>query len=115
MMTHFFTPEEANKKLPEIKKLVSTVVNSKKALEHAGGKEKTDALDGLAYAASKLAEIGVELKDPDIGLIDFPAMRFKEPVYLCWKLDEEEVLYWHEVTEGYRGRKLLKPEATQVR
>ena len=78
-------------------------------------KDRRSALDRLSVYASKVSEMGIELKDPDTGLIDFPAMRFSEPVYLCWKLGEEEVLYWHGVTEGFRGRKLLKPEATHVR
>ena len=116
-MVHFFTPEEANKKLPEVRKLVSEILELKKSLETTllSEKDKRIALDRLSVSASKLSEMGIELKDPDTGLIDFPAIRFSEPVYLCWKLGENEILYWHTVTEGYRGRKLLKPEATQVR
>lgn len=114
-MTHFFTPEEANKVLPQVKKLVSSIVDLKKQLDQATGKGRMEILDKITVANGKLAEIGIELKDPEIGLIDFPAMKFDEPVYLCWKLGEDEVLYWHGLTEGYRGRKLLKPEVTQVR
>ena len=114
-MTHFFTPEEANKVLPQVKKLVSSIVDLKKQLDQSTGKGRMEILDKITVAYGKLAEIGIELKDPEIGLIDFPAMKFDEPVYLCWKLGEDEVLYWHGLTEGYRGRKLLKPEVTQVR
>ncbi len=114
-MTHFFTPEEANKELPQVRKLVSSIVDLKKQLDRATGKGRMEILDKITVANGKLAENGIELKDPDIGLIDFPAMRFDEQVYLCWKLGEDEVLYWHGLTEGYRGRKLLKPEVTQVR
>lgn len=114
-MAHFFTPEEANKELPRARKLVSSIVDLKKQLIQATGKNRMEILDRITVANGRLSEIGIELKDPDIGLVDFPAKRFDEPVYLCWKLGEEEVLYWHGITEGYRGRKLLKPELTQVR
>jgi hypothetical protein len=116
-MVHFFTPEEANKRLPEVRKLVSQISDLKRQLDSntLPEKEKRSVLDRLSIFASKLSEMGIELKDPDSGLIDFPAKRFSEPVYLCWKLGEEEILYWHGMTEGFRGRKLLKPEATQVR
>jgi hypothetical protein len=116
-MAHFFTPEEANKKLPEVRKLLTEILELKKNLETGtmSEKDKRSALDRLSISGSKLTDMGIELKDPDTGLIDFPARRFNEPVYLCWKLGEDEILYWHGITEGYRGRKPLKPEATQIR
>lgn len=114
-MVHFFTPDEANKELPRARKLVSSIVDLKKQLDQSSGRNRAEILDSISVANGKLAEAGIELKDLDIGLVDFPAKRFDEPVYLCWKLGEAEVLYWHGVNEGYRGRKLLKPEATQVR
>ncbi|MGI0092299.1 MAG: DUF2203 domain-containing protein [Nitrososphaerales archaeon] len=117
-MGHFFTPEEANKKLPEVRKLVSDIAELDKKLGRrafTSEKDRRSALDRISIIISKLAELGIELKDPDTGLVDFPAMRFNEPVYLCWRLGEEEVLYWHGIQEGFRGRKLLRPEPTQVR
>jgi hypothetical protein len=50
-----------------------------------------------------------------MGLLDFPAMRFSEPVYLCWKIGEDEIIYWHGLSEGFRGRKLLQPEPAHVK
>lgn len=116
-MAHFFTPEEANKKLPEVRKLLSEISELKKSLETTilSEKDKRSTLDRLSISSSRLSEMGIDLKDPDTGLIDFPAMRFGEQVYLCWKLGENEILYWHGMTEGFRGRKLLKPEVTQIR
>jgi len=70
-------------------------------------------MDRLSLLISKIQEKGVELKDADVGLVDFPALRFSEPVYLCWKLGEEEVLFWHG-SEGFRGRKPLRPEAAKI-
>jgi hypothetical protein len=52
-----------------------------------------------------LQQLGVVLKDIQIGLIDFPARRDGRDVYLCWHLGEESVANWHELDEGYRSRK----------
>jgi hypothetical protein len=117
-LTHFFTPEEANKKLAEVRKLVSNIVNQKKKLDAnplMSQSERRSIIDSMTVTNSRIVESGIEVKDLDIGLIDFPAMRFNEPVYLCWKLGEPEVMYWHGLHEGYAGRKLLRPEATHVR
>ena len=52
-----------------------------------------------------MQEIGCLIKDLDIGLIDFPTTYRGEEVYLCWKLGEPGIEYWHGVDEGFRGRK----------
>jgi hypothetical protein len=105
-----FTPEEANRALPTVKEIVSSIIEIKNNLEYSTGKQRREDLDRLSLLMSRLEATGAELKDLDQGLIDFPAMRFNEPVYLCWKPGEASVLYWHGISEGFRGRKLLKPE-----
>jgi hypothetical protein len=112
-LTHFFTPEEANRALPDLRTLVSQVVELKKRIDGSGERGRSEEMSKLSLLISKIEQMGAELKDADTGLIDFPAVRFSEPVYLCWKLGEEEVLYWHG-SEGYRGRKPLKPEAAKI-
>jgi len=112
-LTHFFTPEEANKTLPEITILVSQVVELKKKIDRSHDSGRSSDVEKLSNLMAKIEEKGAELKDTDIGLIDFPALRFNEPVYLCWKLGEDEVLYWHG-SEGFQGRKPLKPETTKI-
>jgi hypothetical protein len=68
-----------------------------------------DELIGLGEAAraciDRLEELGVALKDPNLGLLDFPARRGDEEVELCWHVGEEAVTYWHRIGEGYAGRK----------
>jgi hypothetical protein len=54
-----------------------------------------------------LAERGILLRDPDAGLIDFPAERDGEEVFLCWRLGEDDVAYYHGVHSGFSGRKPL--------
>lgn len=65
----------------------------------------TDAMERLEKEIQKLDEIGCVLKDMSIGLIDFPAVRLGTRVWLCWKLGEENLSFWHELHEGYAGRK----------
>jgi hypothetical protein len=56
----------------------------------------------------ELRELGVDFKGFEQGLVDFPGERDGRVVCLCWKLDEDEVSFWHEVTDGYAGRQRLE-------
>lgn len=60
----------------------------------------------------ELSQLGVELKDYFTGLIDFPSLRNGRPVYLCWRLGEPEVGYWHDLEAGFAGRQKLTPNAS---
>jgi hypothetical protein len=62
---------------------------------------------GIAHCINGLQELGVLVKDLDMGLVDFPALREGEEVLLCWRLGEEEIGYWHGLEEGFAGRKEL--------
>lgn len=55
----------------------------------------------------RIESLGCVVKDIDLGLVDFPAMRDDEPIYLCWKLGESAVTYWHGIDEGLSGRRAL--------
>lgn len=59
----------------------------------------------LRETIEKVQEVGCLIKDLDIGLIDFPTIFRGTEVYLCWKLGESEIAFWHGVDEGFRGRK----------
>lgn len=129
-----FTPEEANAALPEVRALAERLVVDRRALVALGEElEAVQALIGgnggsldpsrvgelqeaVARAAAALAELveeihelGVQVKDLDRGLIDFPAHHPEsgETVLLCWELGEPEVAYWHDLEEGFAGRKPL--------
>ena len=58
----------------------------------------------------ELADLGVELKDFDTGLIDFPCWIDDREVYLCWRLGEAEVAHWHETNAGFAGRRRITPD-----
>jgi len=61
----------------------------------------------LRSSMEKLEETGVVVKDLDIGLVDFPTLYRGEEVYLCWRMDEPDIDYWHGVHEGFAGRKAI--------
>lgn len=71
-----------------------------------GRKQQRDReLQQVKDAVSEIDSIGVQVKDLDIGLLDFPCEVDGEIVLLCWKLGEQRIDFWHGVEEGYRGRK----------
>jgi len=119
-----FTVQEANALLPNVRIIVGKIQRAhrqlssyreeaKKAAEAAeqGGGGLTD---GVAYAAAltaltlQLAELealGVQLKDFERGLVDFPSLREGRIVLLCWQLGEgDELEWWHDVDAGFAGR-----------
>ncbi len=129
-MTRTFTPEQANEALAEVRPLVEELVRRRKrmlALERkratlaqriagngTGGRALGETFERfereaaeLQRALDALAELGVLVKDVDIGLVDFPAQRGDELVLLCWRLGEDEVAFWHGYEEGFAGRKPL--------
>lgn len=59
---------------------------------------------------AELGKLGIELKDPFTGLLDFPSIRDNREVYLCWKLGEPEVAHWHELNAGFSGRQRISKQ-----
>jgi hypothetical protein len=130
--TKYFTVEQANATLPLVKRIVEDIVVqyrawNEKLLEidlvaasgRAADAELGDRLANEAQAIARdiegfrreLASLGIQLKDPSLGLIDFPSMMGDRPVLLCWRLGEPDVGFWHEVNAGYVGRQPLEPES----
>ena len=117
-----FTLDEANALLPELRDLLRgiqsvrthLVVDLERAApvlqlsrSNGGGQETSGYLTRiheLNDQLGRLAELGIQLKDIDRGLIDFPAWRGEQEVFLCWHLDEDDVRYWHDLESGYAGR-----------
>jgi hypothetical protein len=63
----------------------------------------------MKAALNRILETGCLIKDLDIGLLDFPALIGNEEVYLCWKLGEDRIRFYHRQDEGFAGRKPLDP------
>jgi hypothetical protein len=72
---------------------------------HARKEEDDRVLQRVKDAVSEINAIGVQVKDLDIGLLDFPCVVDGETILLCWKLGEEKIAHWHNMTEGFKGRK----------
>ncbi len=83
-------------------------------IKTAEARDKARRLDTLAEEMMRrireLEDLGVEVRDVDLGLVDFPARRFGERVFLCWRVGERDVSYWHRPDEGFSGRKSLKTQ-----
>jgi len=65
------------------------------------------AAEHLVEIVNRIQESGVLVKDLDDGLVDFPSLVDGEEIYLCWKLGEDHIAFWHGVDEGFAGRKPL--------
>ena len=119
-----FTAQEANALLPNVRTIVGKIQRAHRRLSHyrEDAKKASEAaerggggfVDGVAYAAvlteltAQLAELealGVQLKDYERGLVDFPSLRDGRVVLLCWQLGEgDELEWWHDVDAGFAGR-----------
>jgi hypothetical protein len=125
-----FRLEEATALLPVIRPLVAELVESRRDLaigllevEAAVRMQSEPATAGRAATLSerirtiqlriidlleKIQSNGCIVKDIDLGLIDFPAMRGDRLINLCWKMDEPAISFWHGMDEGFSARKPLK-------
>ena len=131
-----FTTREANAVLPVLRPLLAALADQHAEREQmeellieveqdSGRAPARDRIELAVQLDTNLAERkrlfealarhGIEVKDPAIGLIDFHAQRGAEVVFLCYKLSEPEVAYWHPLDDGYRGRKPLESEPEMLR
>jgi hypothetical protein len=64
-------------------------------------------IDQMQAGVARLVELDITLRDISTGLIDFPALVTGRPIWLCWRLGEDEVAHWHSVDEGFDSRRPL--------
>ena len=124
-----FTVDEANGLLPDLIPVLTELKANKAALDEArialarltptmrsnghaaeaAAQERRlrDLTVALATGVRRITGQGVEIKDLDHGLIDFPSLRGNRVVYLCWRLGEGSIAYWHEIDAGFAGRRPL--------
>ncbi|HTP00710.1 MAG TPA: DUF2203 domain-containing protein [Anaerolineales bacterium] len=126
MEAHYFTLEEANSALRIIRPLIEEILSIRDdilahkpevwpAIERSAGNggnatlsrvaEHFDRLDKLVH---RVLDTGVQVKDINTGLLDFPAWRVDHEVYLCWKYGEDQVRFWHEIDAGFAGRQPIE-------
>jgi hypothetical protein len=120
-----FTVEEANALLPTLRETLDEIALHRDALrerapemepilraatENGGGRAGSEygvEAYKLYLAIARITDLGVVLKDLDMGLLDFPHEREGRVVFLCWHPPEESVEYWHDLDAGYAGRQPL--------
>ena len=131
MSDKLFTLDEAKSLLPVLESLLKQAIQGKKLIEEVeaelqfvaqriflnGGmlvnvvalaRRKADrgkTVQRLRDVLAEIDSIGVQVKDLDIGLLDFPCKVEGETILLCWKLGEPTITHWHGMTEGFAGRK----------
>jgi hypothetical protein len=136
MTERYFDREEAEELLPQIRKSLEKAREQKRSLDGLeqelaqasarimmlGGSippygelvrkkgERDQFVARLEEAVNHIQETGCIVKDLDDGLVDFPTLRDGREVYLCWKLGEKRIQYWHGLDEGFAGRKPLDRE-----
>ena len=105
-MPLFFTPAEADELVSEIQRTVTHVMEIKKKSETINDDTKmSNAMNNLESEIQKLEDLGCVMKDLNVGLVDFPAVRLGVRVWLCWKSGEKKVKFWHGLQEGFANRK----------
>ncbi|MCS7235210.1 MAG: DUF2203 domain-containing protein [Armatimonadota bacterium] len=123
-MRRFLSYEEASAHLPavreavlELRRLRERLVLLRAALEQAGPADRSrleqqaeEILARMSEAVRRIEQAGGELKDLDLGLVDFLTLRAGQPAYYCWRLGEPEIRYWHGLDEGFAGRKPIDPD-----
>ena len=121
-MPRYFTLPEANEVLSSIRPLMDAIQEIRQAIlkkqpeawpaiEKSAGNGGNRALSNMVQDFEKLdalvhqiQDLGVLIKDINLGLLDFPALRDGREVYLCWQYGEDEIAFWHEVEAGFVGR-----------
>jgi hypothetical protein len=118
-----FTPEEAGRLLPQVARSLLLIREARqvvlsggerirtRAALNGGGRDHTEhseALRILRREVEALTEMGVILRDPEKGLVDFPTRIEGREVFLCWQLGEDRVAYWHGPESGFSGRTALE-------
>lgn len=135
-MPRYFTVEQAERILPTIRSAVRDAIRLKgehdaadaglkeigRKVQLSGGSNvnreyvqqlrsgRESALEALKEAIDVIQEPGCVIKDLDVGLLDFPAFYRGKEVYLCWKLGEERIEWWHHIEDGFQGRTPIDAE-----
>jgi hypothetical protein len=133
MAEKYFDRHQAEELLPEIGQILEEARKQKRALDSITAEISNAALrimmlggslppfaelnrkktqrekvaEQLTRTVDEIQQTGCLVKDLDTGLVDFPSLRGGEKVYLCWKLGEARIGYWHGIEEGFAGRKPL--------
>lgn len=121
-----YTIEQANALLPQVRAVLLQVALEQRRVDEAhqelhrslagnGSASPADEArqeaevgglrEGIRGLLMHLDKLGIEVRDLEMGLVDFPGERDGRPVWLCWRLSDPQVAFWHTTEEGYSSRK----------
>ena len=124
-MPKYYTPKEANEALNIVRPMLAELMEIGERIrahqpeywsvvQKSAGNGGNPALskllpdfDRLDALLHKIQDMGIEVKDLTIGLIDFVGLRDGREVCLCWKYGEDSIQFWHEIDEGFSGRQFI--------
>ena len=121
-MTTFYTLDRANERIPELAEMLTQLRSQRDELRDL--KASFDAsepgddqrrlrlrmqglVDQMQASVARIDGWGITLRDIESGLIDFPALVSGRQVWLCWRLGEDDIGWWHELDDGFAGRRPL--------
>jgi hypothetical protein len=129
----FFTVESASRLIPVLAPVIELLREQKRLLEHNkaeldsmltsapgnGGHQRAYQAERIAFGVldrmdrelMRLGRLGCEVRDIELGIVDFPSLYLDAEVYLCWQLGESRIAFWHEADAGFAGRQPIKTEA----
>jgi hypothetical protein len=125
-MPRYFTLQQTNQALKEIRPWMHEVMQIRERIlahqpdlwnliQKSAGNGGNPELNKLVFdferfdlLIHKIQDAGALIKDINIGLLDFSALKDGREVYLCWQHGEGDIAYWHEITDGYAGRQPIK-------
>lgn len=122
-MAQFYDIDEANARIPEVRELLTLLLDQREELIRLRDRSReTDVddeeqrtihlrmqgiIDQMQAAVARIDAWSITLRDIKTGLIDFPALVNGRQICLCWRLGEDEVEWWHELADGFAGRRHL--------
>ena len=117
-----FTLEEAEAMLPDLREALERMREARRVILRSAervqaavagngggpeGREYSEAAGVLKAEVERISGHGIVLRDVESGLVDFPSTREDRLVFLCWRLGEDRVGFWHDVRSGFLGRRPL--------
>ena len=131
-MSRYYAIDEANAALPEVERILAALRDQRaelialrdRVVAAAPPDDETPTpavaeqirllrlgmqglIDQMQAGVARLVELDITLRDISTGLIDFPALVSGRPIWLCWRLGEDDVAHWHSVDEGFDARRPL--------
>jgi hypothetical protein len=121
-VTHFYRLDEATERLVDVEPILERLRDQRRQLirmrDEAAAEDDAEAveairlrmqgvIDQMQAEVVRLDEWGISLRDIESGLIDFPALAGGRQVWLCWRLGEDGIDWWHELEDGFSGRRPL--------